>query len=210
MPSLLLLVLLLLAGPAGARTLSVGPDQPFPSPSTAAHAARDGDNVLIEPGEYYNCAVWTQNHLTIAGARRGIVITDTTCQGEALFVITGDDTTVRDLTPGAGARRQRRWDPNGRPSLTLERVRFVNNQVGPIDGAAAAGAIRISDCGFDGGGVGGERPAVAVLVGAVSLLRIEDSTFKGANGGQINTLTARTELAGNQIGAGTGERPQWQ
>jgi hypothetical protein len=93
--------------------------------------------------------------------------------------------------------------------LTLERVQFVNNQVGLIDRAAAAGAIGISDCSFDGRGVGEERPAVAVLVGAVRL-RIEDSTFMGVNGGQINALAARTELAGNQIGAGTGERPQWQ
>ena len=56
----LLLGLLLLPGPAGARTLSVGPQQPFPLPSAAARAAQDGDTVLIEPGEYYDCAVLTQ------------------------------------------------------------------------------------------------------------------------------------------------------
>jgi hypothetical protein len=67
----LLLPLLLLSGAAAARTLSVGPNQPFLFLSAAAHAAQDGDTVLIEPGEYYDCAVWTQNHLVIAGARPG-------------------------------------------------------------------------------------------------------------------------------------------
>jgi hypothetical protein len=205
----LLLVLLLLPGSAAARTLTVGPDQPLQRPSAAAQTAQDGDTVLIEPGEYYDCAVWTQNHLVIAGARPGVVITDTTCQGKALFVVTGDDTTIRDLTlararvadlNGAGIRQEGQ-------GLTLERVRFINNQVGLLEGAAGAGAIRIADCRFDGGGIGGERPSFAVLVAAVSLLRIEGSSFKGVQGGQISTAAVRTELAGNQIDTGTGEEP---
>ncbi len=205
----LLLLLLLLSGTATARTLSVGPDQPFLVPSAAAHAAQDGDTVLIEPGEYYDCAVWTQNHLVIAGASPGVVITDTTCQGKALFVVTSDDTTIRDLT----LARARVPDRNGAgireegQGLILRRVRFVDNQVGLLAGSAGAGEINISDCGFEGGGVGGERPTFAVLVNAVSLLKIEGSTFKHVNGGQISTLAVRTELSGNQIEAGTGEEP---
>jgi hypothetical protein len=46
-----------------------------------------------------------------------------------------------------------------------------------------------------------------VLVAAVSLLRIEGSSFKGVQGGQISTAAVRTELAGNQIDTGTGEEP---
>jgi hypothetical protein len=209
MPRWLLLALLLLSGPAGARTLSVGPDQPFPRPSAAAQTAQDGDTVLIEPGEYYDCAVWSRNHLVIAGARPGVVITDTMCQGKAMFVVTGDDATIRDLTMA----RARVPDRNGAAirqegqGLTLERVRFVNNQVALLDGAAGTGEIRISDCHFDGGGVDGERSTFAVLVDAVSLLRIEDSTFKDVKGGQINTSAARTELVRNQIDTGTGAEP---
>ena len=158
----LLLPLVLLSGAAAARTLSVGPNQPFLLPSAAAHAAQDGDTVLIEPGEYYDCAVWTQNHLVIAGARPGVVITDTTCQGKALFVVTGDDTTIRDLT----LARARVPDRNGAgireegQGLILRRVQFVDNQVGLLNGSAGAGEITISDCGFEGGGIGGERPDV--------------------------------------------------
>jgi hypothetical protein len=209
MPRWLLLGLLLFSGPASARTLSVGPREPFPLPSDATRVAQDGDIVLIEPGEYYDCAVWTRNHLVIAGARPGVVITDTTCQGKALFVITGDDTTIRDLTlararvpdrNGAGIRQEGQ-------GLILQRVQFVNDEVGVFAGSAGAGAIRISDCGFEGGGIGGERPTFAVRADAVSLLRIERSTFKGVKGGQISSSAARTELVGNEIETGTGEEP---
>jgi hypothetical protein len=205
----LLVPLLLLSGAAAARTLSVGPNQPFLLPSAAAHAAQDGDTVLIDPGEYYDCAVWPQSHLIIAGARPGVVITDTTCQGKALFVVTGQDTTIRDLT----LARARVPDRNGAGireeghGLILRRVQFVDNQVGLLDGSAGAGKITISDCSFEGGGIGGERPTFAVLVNAVSLLRIEGSTFERVNGGQISTSAARTELSANQIEAGTGEEP---
>jgi hypothetical protein len=205
----LLLGLLLLSGPVGARTLSVGPQQPFPLPSAAALAAQDGDIVLIEPGEYYDCAVWTQSHLVIAGVRPGVVITDTTCQGKALFVVSGHDTTIRDLTlararvpdrNGAGIRQEGR-------GLVLQRVQFLNNEVGLLAATAGAGTISLSECGFEGGGIGGERPTFAVHAGAVSLLRIEHTSFKGVKGGQINTSANRTELADNQIETGTGEEP---
>jgi hypothetical protein len=208
-PHWLLLALLLLAGPAGARTLSVGPEQPFPRPSAAARAAEDGDTVLIEPGEYYDCAIWNRNRLVIAGTGPGVVISDTTCLGKALFVVTGDDVTIRDLT----LTRARVPDGNGAgirlegQDLTLERVRFVNNQVGLLAGAAGAGAIRLSNCGFESGGEGGQRPLFAVRVGGVDLLRIAASTFKGVKGGQIATEASRTELAGNHIATGTGEAP---
>ncbi len=205
----LLLPLLLLSGTATARTLSVGPDQPFLVPSAAARAAQDGDTVLIDPGEYYDCAVWTQNHLVIAGARPGVVITDTTCQGKALFVVTGDNTIIHDLT----LARARVPDRNGAgireegQGLTLRRVQFVDNQVGLLAGSPGAGEITISNCRFEGGGIGGERPTFAVLVNAISLLRIEGSTFKYVGGGQISTSAARTELSGNQIETGSGEEP---
>jgi hypothetical protein len=145
----------------------------------------------------------------IAGAGPGVVITDTTCQGKALFVVTGDDTAIRDLT----LARARVPDRNGAgireegQGLILRRVQFVDNQVGLLAGAAGGGVITISDCGFEGGGIGGDRPTFAVLVNAVSLLRIEGSTFKHVKGGQISTSAVRTELSANQIAARAGEEP---
>jgi hypothetical protein len=171
--------------------------------------------VRIEAGTYYDCAVWSQNHLTITGTGTGTgtgpetVITDTTCLGKALFVVTGNDVTIRDLTlararvpelNGAGIRLEGQ-------GLTLERVRFVNDEAGLLAAAISIGAIRVSDCVFEDGGRDGERPMFAVSVSGASLLRIEHSTFKGVKGGQIKTAAERTELVGNQIGSGTGTAP---
>ena len=104
--------------------------------------------MLIEAGEYYDCAIWTASDLTIIGADPNVTITDTTCQGKALFVVRGDRSTVRNLT----LARARVPDGNGAgirlegQGLTLERVRFVNNQVGLLAGALGSDAeVRISN-----------------------------------------------------------------
>ena len=80
-----------------ADRLAVGPGQPLKSPSAAATVARPGDTVVIEPGEYFDCAVWTADHLTITGAGAGVVITDKACEGKALFVARGNDITIPTL-----------------------------------------------------------------------------------------------------------------
>ena len=190
--------------------LSVGPGSALDNPSAAARVVQDGDVVLIEAGEYYDCAIWTASDLTIIGAGPNVTITDTTCQGKALFVVRGDRMTVRNLT----LARARVPDGNGAgirlegQGLTLERVRFVNNQVGLLAGALGPDAeVRISNCSFEGGGTGGLRPLFAVSVGSSRLLRVENSTFVGIKGGQIRSEADRTELLGNQIATGTGEAP---
>src|ERR1700689_4142547 len=123
-------VLLLLAlGPAGARTLVVGPDQPLKLPSAAASIAADGDAIEIEAqeGGYFDCAVWRANRLVIEGIGRDVVITDKVCQGKALFGIDGSDITVRNLT----FQRARTADKNGAGiraegrNLVIEGSRFL-------------------------------------------------------------------------------------
>src|SRR3982074_349304 len=76
-----------MAHAAIARTLEVGPSKLYTMPSLAAADARDGDRIVIEPGEYFDCAVWRANGLTIEGADPDAtaVITDKTCLDKALF-----------------------------------------------------------------------------------------------------------------------------
>lgn len=204
-----ILALALLPALAAARTLQVGPDQPFPTPSAAARAAQDGDTILIAPGDYYDCTIWRQSGLTIAGSAPGVTITDATCQGKALFVILGNDTAIRDLT----LARARVPDRNGAgirlegQGLTLRNVRFANNEVGLLAGIPGTGAIRIEACAFEDGGAGGDRPTYAVWVGAAGLLRIEGTSFKRVKGGQIASAASRTELTGNTVETGTGDSP---
>jgi hypothetical protein len=109
-------------GVAIARTLEVGSDKPYKVPSLAAADAKDGDHILIGPGEYFDCAVWRANNLVIedSGPDAMAIVTDKTCMGKAIFVIAGNDTTVRNLT----LTRARVPDMNGAGIRTEGRKRL--------------------------------------------------------------------------------------
>ncbi len=187
--------------PVAARDLAAGPGQEFDLPSSAIAAAADGDTVLIEPGTYFDCATLTANGVTVAGRAPGVVLSDKTCGAKAILVIQGDDTVVRDMT----LARARVPDGNGAgvrlegQSLLLERVQFVNNEVGVLAGIGGPGAIRVVQCRFEGGGVAGDRPSVALLAGPVAVLQVRQSVFTGVKGSQVGSTALQTELTGNRI-----------
>ena len=87
-----------IASPSRGDTLKVGPNQTYKAPSAAAAVAKNGDHIEIEPGQYFDCAVWNADNLVIEGTDSGVVITDKTCNGMGLFVIWGNNITVRNLT----------------------------------------------------------------------------------------------------------------
>src|SRR5437588_11744524 len=78
-----------------ANTLEVGLGKPFALPSQAAAIAKDGDHIEIAAGTYADCAVWRANDLVIEGIEPGVIISDKTCMGNGLFVIIGNDVTVK-------------------------------------------------------------------------------------------------------------------
>src|SRR6267154_613385 len=96
--SALILTGIAIASPSCGDTLKVGPNQSYKAPSAAAAVAKNGDHIEIEPGQYFDCAVWNADNLVIEGTGSGVVITDKTCMGKGLFVIEGNNTTVRNLT----------------------------------------------------------------------------------------------------------------
>lgn len=197
----LLAAAIVAAVPAAARTIGAGPGQAFAQPSRAIAAAEPGDTVLVEPGTYFDCAVWTADRITLAGNGPGVILSDKTCEEKALLVIRGDGAVIRDLT----LARARVADNNGAgirlegQSLRLQRVQFLNNQVGLLAGAVAGGDILVQDCRFERGGTGGGQPSTALQVDTAALLRIERSVFAGARGNQVGSAATRTELLGNQI-----------
>ncbi len=199
----IILITVLLAAPAHAATLQVGPGRAFDRPSAAARAAQDGDTVAIDPGDYYDCAIWSRDRLTIAGAGPGVVITDTTCQGKALFIVRGNDITIRNIT----FARARAIDNNGAGiraeggDVTVESSRFINNQVGLLDGGQPGSTVRVIDCDFTDNGVRNiGPPSPALSVGDVATLWVEGSRFENSRGGaDILSRASRTELIGNRI-----------
>jgi len=130
--SLLLAIGLSLAVPADAKTLLVGANQEIKMPSAAAAIARNDDKIVIDPGEYFDCAIWNANGLTIEGKGDGVIITDKACAGKGLFVVDGDNTTIRNIT----FTRARVPDGNGAgirlegANLRVEHSRFINNENG--------------------------------------------------------------------------------
>ena len=96
------------------------------------------------------------------------MLTDATCEGKAVLVARGDGLRVRNLV----LARARVPDGNGAgirlegQGLTLDGVRFRNDEVGVLAGAGGAGSVVVRDCVFEGGGTTAPGPSAAVVVGA--------------------------------------------
>ncbi len=186
--------------------LEVGPTRALTAPSAAAAIAQAGDTVRIDPGEYFDCAMWRADGLTIEGAAAGVVLTDKACADKALFVISGNGTMVRDLTltrvrvadgNGAGIRLEGR-------DLVLRNVRFVNNQAGMLTVPQPDSHIRIIDSLFQDNGACSERSCVgALMVGPAAELIIEGTGFEGTKGGHhIVSAATSTVLRSSHIADG--------
>ncbi|WP_428487669.1 hypothetical protein [Rhodopila sp.] len=194
--------------PGLAATLEVGAGKPYPMPSAAAAAAHDGDHINIAAGSYFDCAVWRANDLTIRGAAADTtVITDKTCQGKGLFITYGNNIKISDLT----LTRARVADFNGAGlraeggNLTLERVRFVNDQDGLLAAPAPGKSIIIRDSLFLHNGTceGGGGCAHDIYVNEIGLLRLEHTRFfETRSGHHIKSLAHQTEVIGCDLADG--------
>jgi nitrous oxidase accessory protein NosD len=196
-------VLALITLNAQARTLEVGEGKTYKVPSLAAVAARDGDVVKIYPGEYFDCAVWQANKLVVegVGAADKIVITDKACNGKALFITSGADVTIRNLT----LTRARVPDANGAgirgegEMLLVEGVRFINDQNGILSGFEGS-TIIVRDSVFERNGTCAQACSHGIYVGNSKLLRVEHSRFSDTRQGHhIKSRAERTEIIGNTI-----------
>lgn len=186
--------LLLLAGTARAATITVGPDRAHKLPSQALRDADEGDTIAIEPGDYYDCLRVATARLTIEGLGAGAVLTDTTCDGKAIIVTGAEGLTLRNLT----LQRARVPDGNGAGiraeggSLTVENVRFLNDQSGLLAGTVPSMTVAIRDSRFEGTGIcDGGRCASAISVGAIARLTIERTLITGTREAHQVVSTAR-------------------
>jgi Right handed beta helix region len=202
------IALTILALPAGAATLRVGPDQALKMPSAAARVAAAGDTIEIEPkaGGYYDCAVWSADKLTIEGMGGGTILTDTTCQGKAIFVIAGNNITIRNLT----FQRARVPDRNGAGiraeglNLRIESSRFIDNESGILVVNQPSSEIAVLNSQFiDNGHCEGERCTAGIQTDGLRLLYIESCTFQNELAGDdIRSGAELTELVNNKIDDG--------
>jgi hypothetical protein len=206
--NVLAILTLCLSGQTLAATLEVGAGKPYPLPSAAAAAAHDGDLIAIAAGSYVDCAVWKANNLTVQGAGSdATVISGPACAGKGLFIAQGNAITVRGLAltnahvndfNGAGIRAE-----GG--DLTVEHVRFANNEDGILAGNLPGTTITIRDSEFIGNGTcqGSGGCAHGVYVGHLALLRVEHSRFFATRAGHhIKSRALRTEVIGCDLSDG--------
>jgi hypothetical protein len=202
MATFLLAVGLSLSSVAGAKPLLVGADQELKMPSAAAAIARADDKIIIDPGEYFDCAIWRANGLTIEGKGDGVVITDKACAGKALFVIDGDDITIRNIT----FTRARVPDGNGAGiraegvNLRIEHSRFINNENGVLANPSPKSTIFVIDSEFSRNGKCESACAHGIYVNELALLHVERSKFaETKTAHDIKSRALRTELISNEI-----------
>ncbi len=190
----------LLAGSAHARTLEVGEGREFKLPSEAVKAARAGDTVQLQPGEYFDCATLSQAKLTFEGVGDAskVLLTDKACGGKALLITSGADITVRNMT----LTRARVPDNNGAgirgegANLLVDNVRFVNNQNGILAGNEGA-TIIVRNSYFERNGTCQGSCAHGIYAGNAKLLRVENTRFVNTKEGHhIKSRAARTEVVG--------------
>jgi hypothetical protein len=186
---------------ASARTLNVGLTSELKSPSAAAAIVKTGDTVLIEQGEYSDCAVWTANNLVIEG-KGDVVIRDRVCDDKAIFVTIGANITVRNITftharssnkNGAGIRAMGE-------NLTVEGSRFRDNENGILSGPNPRSRIVIRNSVFTGNGKCDPDCAHGIYIGAIDALGVVGCVFLQQNEGHhIKSRALRTEIVGNTI-----------
>lgn len=185
-------------------TLEVGENKTFKLSSNAAAQAKNGDTIDIYPGEYFDCSVWRQNNITIVGKGSSVIITDKMCEGKGLILTYGNDITIRNLT----LERARVPDGNGAGirehgvNLTVDSVKFINNENGILHNNAPQSEVRIINSEFIENGFCANKGGCAhgIYFGTLALLRVEGSKFLHTkNGHHIKSRAARTELVGNEI-----------
>lgn len=188
---------------ATAATLRVGPDTPIATLAEAARQARDGDEVLIDPGRYSGCAVWRANGLRIAANSGEVEIAGSVCQGKALFVIAGAGVTVEGLT-FRGARND---SGNGAGirvegvGLTVRRSRFLDNQNGILTNAVIAdGVLTIEDSAFIGNGALVGECAHGIYAGRLAMVSIRRTLFEATRQcHHVKSRAQRTEILDSRI-----------
>jgi hypothetical protein len=180
------------------KLIQVGGNSEVRTIAQAAAIARDGDTVVIAPGEYYgDVAVWKQDRLTIragAGGRVKLIAAGSNAEGKAIWVISGGKVTVEDID-FSGARVP---DQNGagirfeKGHLLVRRCSFRNSENGILtaDGDSIL-EIENSEFGDNGNDSGS---AHNLYVGKIQTLKVRGSYFHHAQHGHLLKSRARENL----------------
>ena len=190
---------------AAPSTLLVGRGQAITSIADAAGLARDGDTVMIMPGEYDgDVAVWRQRKLRIVGLSPRPILraAGASAEGKAIWVFRDGDFTVENIE----FRGARVADRNGagirfeRGRLEVLRCRFIDNQTGILTANFSDATLLIRDSEFrDAPPVPDGLPHL-LYVGRIDSFEIRGSHLHGGRRGHLlKSRARRSRIAYNLI-----------
>jgi hypothetical protein len=180
---------------APSRVLQVGPTRAFQRVSEAAKAARDGDAIEIDAGEYVgDVAVWTQRRISVrgVGGRPRLTAAGSSAEGKAIWVVRVDDMRIENIE----FRGARVLDRNGagirleRGRLTVKGCVFRDNENGILTGSDASAELAIENSEFDRNGAG-DGYSHNLYVGSLAKLTVTGSWFHRARVGHLLKSRAR-------------------
>ena len=161
----------------------------------AARSAANGDTLEVDAGDYAgDCAVWTQDRLTIraSGGRVRLMADGRHVEGKGIWVARGGDMRVEGIDfsgarvasrNGAGIRFER-----GR--LSLRDCGFFDNENGILTAGDPAAELDIAGCEFGHNGFG-DGYSHNLYVGSIAKLTVSGSYFHHARVGHL--LKSRAE-----------------
>ncbi len=175
--------------------------------AATSRAARDGDTIEIEPGDYRgDVSSWPQSDLTLRGIgqRPRLLADGRDAEGKGIMVLKGKRVRVENLEftgarvrdrNGAGIRIE-----NG--PLTASKCAFVDNENGILAGNLNTIEISIEDSSFDGNGHP-DGSAHNLYVGTIARLNVAGCLFARSRVGHL--LKSRATLNNVQYCRLTGE-----
>ncbi len=182
----------------------VGPRRFFTTIAQAARAARDGDTVEIDAGDYRaDVAVWTQRQLELraVGGRVRLIADGADAEGKAIWVVRGGDVRIEGFDfsgarvssrNGAGIRFE-----TGR--LQVVDCSFVDNENGLMTANNPQAELLIERCLFQGNGTSNGQ-GHNLYVGRIASLSVTDSQSRDARVGHLlKSRAALNEIHRNQL-----------
>lgn len=174
---------------AAQNIVHVGPGHAIKSIAAAAAAAKDGDAVEVQTGDYLgDIAIWTQDNITVraVGGRVRLIASGMAAEGKGIWIVRGGRMAVEGFD-FSGARV---GDKNGagirleKGSLLVRNCTFTDNQNGILTGNNTTIELDIvnSEFGYNGHGDGQSHN---LYVGEIARLSVSGSYFHHAKVGHL-------------------------
>ena len=195
--------------------IKVGPAREVKSLAQASRSAGNGDTLEVDAGDYAgDCAVWTQDRLTIraSGGRVRLLADGRHAEGKGIWVARGGEMQVEGIDfsgarvasrNGAGIRFKR-----GR--LILRDCGFFDNENGILTAGDPAAELEITGCEFGHNGFG-DGYSHNLYVGPIGKLTVSGSYFHHARVGHLlKSRAAENHILYNRLTDEEGGRASYE